>query len=103
MAPAHMAQGSSVTYSRQPESRQPPSAAAAARIASISAWAVGSPVASRRLRPRAMIFYGTFALAALWHAPRGTERLLARFSPRTAPDDATVILAIEKSLGSVDV
>ena len=30
-------------------------------------------------------------------------RVLARFSPRTAPDDATGILAIEKSLGSVDV
>ena len=30
-------------------------------------------------------------------------RVLARFSPRTAPDDATVILAIEKSLGAVDV
>jgi hypothetical protein len=48
-----MAQGSSVTYSAQSFSRQPPSARAAARIASISAWAVGSYDASRRFRPTA--------------------------------------------------
>ncbi len=31
------------------------------------------------MRPLAVIFYGTFALAAAWHAPRAAEPLLARF------------------------
>ena len=42
IAPAHMAHGSSVTYSVQPLRRQELSAAAASRIASTSACAVGS-------------------------------------------------------------
>ena len=42
IAPAHMAQGSSDTNSVVPPSRSLPSFAAAARITSISAWAVGS-------------------------------------------------------------
>ena len=41
-APAHMWQGSSVTYMRQSSSRQEPSASAAAPMARISACAVGS-------------------------------------------------------------
>ena len=44
MAPAHMAQGSSVTYSVVPISRSLPRRAAPARSTSISAWAVGSRV-----------------------------------------------------------
>ncbi len=42
IAPAHIAQGSRVTKRVVPGSRQPPSSSAAARIASSSAWAVGS-------------------------------------------------------------
>ena len=42
IAPAHIAQGSSVTHSSQPVSRSSPRCAAAARIAAISACAVGS-------------------------------------------------------------
>lgn len=42
------------------------------------------------MRPLAVVFYGVLALAALWHAPRGTERLLARFSP---PAPALVMAA----------
>ncbi len=33
------------------------------------------------MRPLATVFYVTFAAAALWHAPRDTGELLARFSP----------------------
>ena len=51
-------------------------------------WVLVLGIAYRRhvarsfwMRPLAIIFYGVFALAALWHAPRGTEGLLARFSP----------------------
>jgi len=33
------------------------------------------------MRPPALIFYATFAIAALWHAPRAVEPLLARFHP----------------------
>ena len=48
-APAHMVQGSRVTTSVCPSSRQPPAAAAAARSATISACAVGSRCSSRWL------------------------------------------------------
>lgn len=34
------------------------------------------------MRPVAMIFYITFAAAALWHAPRAVDPLLERFAPR---------------------
>src|SRR3954453_11621536 len=49
IAPAHIAHGSSVTYSTASAgSRQPPPArAAASRMARTSAWAVGSPLSSR--------------------------------------------------------
>src|SRR5688572_12251000 len=50
IAPAHMAQGSSVTHRSQPSSREVPSVAAAARSATISAWAVGSLPSRMRLR-----------------------------------------------------
>ncbi len=33
------------------------------------------------MRPVALIFYITFAVAALWHAPRAVDPLLARFVP----------------------
>ncbi len=33
------------------------------------------------MRPLAALFYGVFLAAALWHAPRHTDDLLARFSP----------------------
>ncbi len=34
------------------------------------------------MRPVALIFYITFAVAALWHAPRAVDPLLAKFAPR---------------------
>jgi len=59
IAPAHIAHGSSVTASEQSDSRQAPRARPASRIATSSAWPVGSPVVSRSfacsattLRPR---------------------------------------------------
>src|SRR5450631_1307353 len=54
-APAHMVQGSSVTNRSQSRRRSEPIAAAAWRIASISACAVGSRSVSVRLRVRARI------------------------------------------------
>ncbi len=53
MAPAHIAQGSSVTYNVHPSSLQWPLACAARRIATASAWAVGSPRVWVRLWPAA--------------------------------------------------
>ena len=50
-APAHIGQGSSVTNRSQSSSRQSPRAAAAWRMAIISACAVGSLSAIRRLCP----------------------------------------------------
>jgi membrane protein DedA with SNARE-associated domain/membrane-associated phospholipid phosphatase len=34
------------------------------------------------VRPVALVFYATFAIAALWHAPRAVDPLLARFAPQ---------------------
>lgn len=34
------------------------------------------------MRPVALIFYLTFSVAALWHAPRAVDPLLAKFAPR---------------------
>jgi hypothetical protein len=48
-APAHMGQGSSVTYIAQPSSLQVPRARQAWRTASSSAWAEASPVSSRHV------------------------------------------------------
>ena len=53
MAVAHMAHGSNVTYKSHPVNRAEPTWAAAARIASNSAWAVGSESSSVRLPARA--------------------------------------------------
>src|SRR4051794_10146446 len=68
IAPAHMAQGSSVTQRSQSSSREVPSAAAAARSATISAWAVGSAPSRMRLRAEA-----TSAPARVTTAPTGTS------------------------------
>ena len=64
-----MVQGSSVTTSVRPSSRHWPADRAAALIATISACAVGSPSASRRLRPRAI----TAPEASRTTAPTGTS------------------------------
>jgi membrane protein DedA with SNARE-associated domain/membrane-associated phospholipid phosphatase len=34
------------------------------------------------MRPVALVFYTTFAIAALWHAPRAVDPLLAKFAPQ---------------------
>lgn len=51
-------------------------------------WVLVLGIAYRRhvarsfwMRPLVTVFYGVFLLAGLWHAPRGTDALLARFSP----------------------
>ncbi len=36
------------------------------------------------MRPVALVFYATFVIAALWHAPRAVDPLLAKFSARPA-------------------
>ena len=51
IAPAHIRHGSRVTVSVHPSRFHDPTDAAACRRATTSAWAVGSAVASRRLRP----------------------------------------------------
>lgn len=55
-------------------------------------WLLALGLAYRRhvarsfwMQPLAWLFYGTFALAALWHAPRAADRMLAQFVPNT-PD-----------------
>ncbi|HVI58143.1 MAG TPA: VTT domain-containing protein [Luteimonas sp.] len=40
------------------------------------------------MRPPALVFYATFLVAALWHAPRAVDTLLARFTP---PEPALVM------------
>lgn len=52
------------------------------------AWLLALGIAYRRhvarsflMRPVAALFYGTFIVAALWHAPRQPDRLLAEFAP----------------------
>lgn len=37
------------------------------------------------MRPPAAIFYGTFVIAALWHAPRSIDAVLAPFAPTAPP------------------
>lgn len=51
-------------------------------------WVMVLGIAYRRhvsrsfwMRPLAAVFYGVFVVAALWHAPRNTSELLAKFSP----------------------
>lgn len=53
-------------------------------------WLLALGIAYRRhvqrsfwMRPLAWLFYGTFAVAALWHAPRSADTLLARFAAAT--------------------
>jgi membrane protein DedA with SNARE-associated domain len=50
------------------------------------AWLLALGVAYRRrvdrpfwMKPLAWVFYGTFTVAALWHAPRSVDAMLARF------------------------
>jgi hypothetical protein len=60
-------------------------------------WLLALGIAYRRhvqrsfwMRPLAWLFYGTFVVAALWHAPRTADTLLARFAaatPTTVMDD----------------
>jgi len=67
-AAAHIAQGSSVTHRVQPSSRGCPIASAAARIATISAWAVGSN------EPRiAFLASATISSPRVMTAPTGTS------------------------------
>lgn len=73
MAPAHIAQGSSVTVSPQPVSRSEPSACPPARITRSSAWAVGS--ASSRTRLPALA--STLPSGAESTAPIGASPLAA--------------------------
>lgn len=51
-------------------------------------WLLALGIAYRRhvarsfwIQPLCWLFYGTFAAAALWHAPRTADRLLDRFAP----------------------
>lgn len=55
------------------------------------AWLLALGIAYRRhvarsfwIQPIGWLFYGTFAAAALWHAPRAADRVLAQFSPAHA-------------------
>lgn len=52
------------------------------------AWLLALGIAYRRhvarsfwMKPLAAAFYGTFVVAAAWHAPRASEAALARFTP----------------------
>jgi len=57
-------------------------------VLSGAVWLLGLGIAYRRhvarsfsMKPFALLFYGVFVLAALWHAPREAGPMLARFSP----------------------
>lgn len=57
-----------------------------------SVWLLVLGIAYRRhversfwMRPVALIFYITFGVAALWHAPRAVDPLLAKFAPKQPP------------------
>lgn len=61
------------------------------------AWILVLGIAYRRhvarsfwMRPLAILFYGSFALAAGWHAPRAADALLAKFT--AAPPATTLAL-----------
>ena len=69
IAPAHMAQGSNVTTKVAPSSRHEFWWSAASRSATISAWAVGSWLASRKLFPVPIIA----PLLSTTSAPTGTS------------------------------
>src|SRR5919112_1876374 len=87
-----MGHGSRVAYRVQPVSRQPPEASDARRMARSSAWAVGSPVASRSLAATAR---GSPPLATT--APTGTSPFSAASS---AASKARRIIAMSVSEGS---
>lgn len=62
-------------------------------------WLLALGIAYRRhvarsfwMRPLALLFYSTFAIAALWHAPRSADALLAKFAA-AAP---TTVMAQEE-------
>src|ERR1039457_4489847 len=76
-----MAQGSSVTYRVQPERGHEPSFFAARRMATISAWAVGSPSLSRAFRPRAITNPSFTTAAPTGTSPCGRAR---RAAPRAS-------------------
>ncbi|UHQ20827.1 VTT domain-containing protein [Lysobacter sp. KIS68-7] len=61
------------------------------------AWVLVLGIAYRRhvarsfwMRPLALGFYGVFAIAAVWHAPRAIEPTLARFAPEPPPRSLTM-------------
>src|SRR5438270_8942184 len=79
IAAAHIAQGSSVTHSVQSSSREVPSLTAAARIAAISACAVGS------LDPRmALRVSATISSPLVTTAPTGTSPAAAASAARSS-------------------
>ena len=60
-------------------------------------WLLALGIAYRRhvqrsfwMKPLAWLFYGTFAVAALWHAPRAVHGVLAKFSPPPPPQTQTL-------------
>ncbi|MEO5963533.1 MAG: bifunctional DedA family/phosphatase PAP2 family protein, partial [Thermomonas sp.] len=61
-------------------------------------WLLALGIAYRRhsarsfwMRPLAWTFYGSFALAAVWYAPRSADATLARFEP--PPPQETLVMA----------
>ena len=57
-----------------------------------SVWLLVLGIAYRRhvsrsfwMKPLGWLFYGTFLVAALWHAPRAVDGVLAKFAPHAAP------------------
>ncbi len=100
-APAHMAQGSRVTYNTVSSRCREPTAETAWRIAIISACAVGSRVDSTRLEPRPIILSpltstaptGTSAAPAALSANSTASLIQCRSSPSlSAASDVIVRL-----------
>jgi hypothetical protein len=82
--PAHIAQLRRGVHRRAGESQLPTTSAAQLRIATISAWAVGSQSRIVRLRPRAMtVEFKTMT------APMGTSRLRRPPQPLRGPFTST--------------
>src|SRR4030095_2676377 len=79
MAAAHMAQGSSVTHNSQPSRRGLPRLAAAWRVTTISAWAVGS--SSPRIALRASAMTSPLQVTT---APTGTSPASAACAARSS-------------------
>lgn len=60
-------------------------------------WLLALGIAYRRhvarsfwIKPLSWLFYGVFALAALWHAPRAVDAVLAKFSSPPPPQTQTL-------------